>query len=408
MDVCKRSRWQCIVKLLFNLQSMAGARSGIGIYTHHLIAALLDNPEVYDLSGFIGRSVLQGDALRRVLLEGGVVPPIATQSVSNARLKESIKWLARSIPGAYPIRSAVRDWQGARILKPFASTDFIYHEPNYIPVSYSGKMVVTVHDLSHIRFPEFHPAERVAFMNRRLKTAVDRADFIVADSAFVKDEILDVFPVSGEKIIVTHLGVDEAFHPRSEIETLDTLHQFNLSYRSFVLSVGTLEPRKNLERFLNAYGALPEGVRRDYPLVLAGGGGWKDSDLKRQIQQMERRGEVIRTGYLPRSQLLDLYASAAVFAYPSIYEGFGLPVLEGFASGTPVLTSNVTSMPEVSRGAGLEVNPLSVDEIRHGLFSLLDDSSLRSRHAQLGLERVQAFTWAKCAEQTMAVYKQLG
>ena len=408
MDVCERSCGQCIVKLLFNLQSMVGARSGIGIYTHQLMDALLGKPELTDLAGFIGQSVLQGDSLRRFLLQGDAVPLIATQSTNNVRLKESIKRIARAIPGAYPIRAAVRDWQGARILKPFGWSDFIYHEPNYVPVSYPGNMVITVHDLSHIRFPEFHPSERVAFMNGRLQSAINRADFIVTDSAFVKNEILDIFPVSEGKVMVTHLGVDEAFHPRSEIETRDTLRQFNLSYRGFVLSVGTLEPRKNLERLLSAYAALPEDIRRDYPLVLAGGGGWNDSDLQRQIQQMERQGQVIRTGYLPRAQILDLYASAAVFAYPSIYEGFGLPVLEGFASGTPVLTSNVTSMPEVSEGAALEVNPLSVDEIRHGLFSLLDDSALRSRHMQLGLERVQAFTWAKCAEQTMAVYKQLG
>jgi len=408
MDVCKRLVGHYLVKLLFNLQSLAGARSGIGVYTQYLMDALLCNPEATDLYGFIGKRILRDDSLRRFLLQENAIPLIVTGSTNNVRLKESIKRIARAIPGAYPIRSAFRDWHGARALKPFACSGFIYHEPNYIPVSYPGKMVITVHDLSHIRFPDFHPSERVAFMNRHLKSAIDRADFIVTDSAFVKDEILDVFPVSGEKIVVTHLGADEAFHPRSEMETLDTLRQFNLSYRGFVLSVGTLEPRKNLERLLSAYSALPEGVRRDFPLVLAGGGGWKDAELQRQIQLMERRGEVIRTGYLPRAQILDLYASAAVFAYPSIYEGFGLPVLEGFSSGTPVLTSNVTSMPEVSGGAALEVNPLSVDEISHGLFSLLDDSALRSRYMQLGLERAREFTWAKCAEQTMAVYKQLG
>lgn len=395
------------MKLLFNLQSLVGAQTGIGFYTQHLIDALMASPDITDLSGFLGRHIMRDEQLLSWLAADSAALFAKTGAARDERVKAHIKRVVRAIPGTYPLRHAFREWQGLRASKQYGRSGFIYHEPNYIPVSYPGKMVITVHDLSHIRFPEFHPSERVTFMNRRLKSAVERADFIVTDSAFVKDEILDVFPVSGEKIVVTHLGVYEAFHSRSEIETQDTLRQFNLSYRGFVLSVGTLEPRKNLERLLTAYSALPEGIRRDYPLVLAGGGGWKDSDLQRQIQQMERRGEVTRTGYLPRSQLLDLYASAAVFAYPSIYEGFGLPVLEGFASGTPVLTSNVTSMPEVSGGAALEVNPLSMDEIRHGLFSLLDDSALRSRHTQLGLERVREFTWAKCAEQTMAVYKQL-
>ncbi len=396
------------MKLLFNLQSLVGARTGIGFYTQHLVNALVEHPDITDMAGFLGRHVMQDEPLLTWLSGECAIPLAAAASGKVEPVKTYLKKIVRAIPGAYPLRHAFREWQGAQALKTYGRSGFIYHEPNYIPFSYPGKMVITVHDLSHIRFPEFHPSERVAFMNKRLKSAVDRADFIVTDSAFVKDEILDVFPVPGEKIVVTHLGADEAFHPRTEIETLDTLRQFNLSYRGFVLSVGTLEPRKNLERLLSAYSALPQGVRREYPLVLAGGGGWKDSDLQRQIQHMERCGEVIRTGYLPRAQLLDLYASAAVFAYPSIYEGFGLPVLEGFASGTPVLTSNVTSMPEVSGGAALEVNPLSVDEIRHGLFNLLDDSALRYRHTQLGLERVREFTWAKCAEQTMAVYKQLG
>lgn len=398
------------MKILLNLYPLARAGAGISVYTHRLLMELVHSRDLDEVAGFLGTTVLSGNELRLWLsgLDNQKEKRVKEGMKSSPLMIEVLRRAARSIPGMYEFRYQLRNITSQFALNKFAQAGFIYHEPNYIPTRYSGKQVIAVHDLSHIRYPDFHPAERVAFLNRHLKRAIDLADFVLTDSVFVRNEILDVFPVSGEKIVVTHLGVDEAFHPRSEIETQDTMRQFNLSYRGFVLSVGTLEPRKNLERLLNAYGALPEGVRRNYPLVLAGGGGWKDSDLQRQIQQMERRGEVIRTGYLPQSQLLDLYASAAVFAYSSIYEGFGLPVLEGFASGTPVLTSNVTSMPEVSEGAALEVNPLSVDEIRHGLFSLLDDSALRYRHTQLGLERVREFTWAKCAEQTMAVYKQLG
>lgn len=400
------------MNLLFNLQSLAGARTGIGFYTQHLINALAEHPDTTEIAGFIGQHVLKDESLLSWI--SGEPDALANWSMNDGLgsrfpvAKAVVKKFVRAIPGSYPLRHKYRMWQGSQALKQCGKSGFIYHEPNYIPIDFIGKQVITVHDLSHVRYPEFHPSERVAFMNRYLKLAVERADFIVTDSAFVKDEILEVFPILSERVVVTHLGADKAFHPRSDTETADTLQQFNLSYRGFVLSVGTLEPRKNLERLLSAYSLLPEKIRREYPLVLVGGGGWKDSDLRHQIQQMELRGEVIRTGYLPRDQILDLYASAAVFAYPSIYEGFGLPVLEGFASGTPVLTSNVTSMPEVSGGAALEVDPLSVDEIHNGLFSLLDDAELRYRHMQLGLERSREFSWAKCAEQTMAVYKQLG
>lgn len=393
------------MKVLFNVQSLLPPRTGIGLYTQHLIEALAAGGEVEALAGFLGGHIYRGDALDAFVKaehSGGGEP-----SKSPRGRLSALKAVVRGIPGAYAARQALREWQDGRRIAELAQGGFVYHEPNYIPVRYAGPLVITAHDLSHVRYPQFHPAERVAFLSKHLRAALERADQVVTDSHFVAGEIAEVYRIPQSKITVTHLGAGAEFRERSAEEVAQTLARFGLRYRGFVLSVATLEPRKNVERLVAAYCALPEDMRLAFPLVLVGGGGWRDSDLRARIQELEAKGEAMRTGYLPRAQVVDLYSAAAVFAYPSLYEGFGLPVLEGFASGTPVLTSNVTSMPEVSGGAAVEVDPLSVDAIADGLGRLLANADLAGRHAELGLSRAKAFSWRACAEQTLAVYRKM-
>lgn len=400
------------MKVLFHTQSLLPPRTGIGFYTQHLIQEMLHHREVEELAGFLGGKIFTGLALESHLQldPGGSSATETRLSVPGLdfRLgKAEIKKFVRSIPGAYAMRQALREWQDGRSLSILARERYVYHEPNYIPLQYSGPLVITVHDLSHIRHPDYHPPERVAFLAENLARSLQRADRILADSHFVASEIEDVFATPREKIAVTHLGADETFRPREEPEVASTLAIFGLRYRAFILSVATLEPRKNLTRLIKGYTALPDQLRREYPLVLVGEAGWKNTELRASVRELEARGEIIRTGYLPRAQILDLYSSAAIFAYPSLYEGFGLPVLEAFSSNTPVLTSNISSLPEVSSGAALEVDPYSMDAIAHGLYTLLESESVREHHASLGLARSKTFSWANCAEQTLAVYRQL-
>ncbi len=400
------------MKILFNTQSLLPPRTGIGLYTQHLLEEMLRQPELEAVAGFLGGRIFRDSSLSLQLQQGQTGSArsgeIASQSARRQDLgKTEIKKFLRGIPGAYALRQALREWRDGRGIAKMARESFIYHEPNYIPVRYAGPMVITVHDLSHLRYPQFHPPERVAWLNAHLRSAIGRADKIAVVSEFTRREIIDAFSVSEHKVCVTYNGATSDFHPRHQEQTRPTLQYFGLRYNGFVLSVATLEPRKNLERLVEAYAALPDALRRDYPLVLVGGSGWKNAALVSRVRELEARGEAIRTGYLPRAQVLDLYAAAALFAYPSLYEGFGLPVLEAFASGVPVLTSNVSSLPEVSGGAALEVDPYSVDAIAEGMRALLDDAAMREHHAILGLERAKAFSWARCAEQTLAVYRQL-
>ncbi|ANJ67605.1 hypothetical protein A9404_09600 [Halothiobacillus diazotrophicus] len=385
------------MKLLFHLDR-SSARTGIGFYTQHLVESLRAHPDVTSLVGFSGGEIFQGDAVSWVFDE---------PSSQTAGLGQRLAPWLRRIPGAYDLRQRRRNWAAARILPAYAKTGYIYHEPNFIPVRYPGKQVITVHDLSHVHQPAFHPPARVAYLNARLGPAMSRADVILTDSHFVAEEIQSVYGVPEERVYVAHLGVSPDFRPRTADETASTRAGFQLRDRGFVLSVATLEPRKNLIRLIDAYARLPSTLRSAYPLVLVGGVGWQNADLLTRVQAMESAGELIRTGYLPQAQVLDLYASAAIFAYPSLYEGFGLPVLEAFASGTPVLTSNVASLPEVSGGAAIEVDPHSIQDIADGLHRLLEDSALRVRIVQQGLDRAQLFSWTRCAEQTLDAYRIL-
>lgn len=268
--------------------------------------------------------------------------------------------------------------------------------------------MITVHDLSHIRYPEAHPPSRVAYLNRHLPRAAKQAAAIMAVSDSTKRELLELgLETDPSRIHVTHLGHESGFRQRSEEATRACRLRFGLGWRGFVLSVATLEPRKNFEGLLRAYQALPPELAREYPLVLAGGGGWKGAGLKRLIAAVKPPHRVIVTGYLARPEVQALMASAAVFAYPSLYEGFGLPVLEAMASGTPVLTSDNTSLGEIASGAALTVPPHEIEAIEQGLASLLRDGSKRDKLRALGLQRAGEFSWRRCAEQTLGVYRMV-
>lgn len=393
------------MKVLFNILSLLPRRTGIGLYTQHIIEALAATSELDSLAGFLGGRIYRGDALLTFVREdrSAHTPSALSTRGRLAPLKVAI----RGLPGAYAARQALREWQGGRRIGALAREGFIYHEPNYIPVKYAGPLVISAYDLSQVRHPEFHPPERAAFLNKHLGPALQRADQIITISEFSAQEIMDVYQTPRERLTITYLGADEIFHPRDSLTVAKTLQGLGLRHREFVLFVATLEPRKNIIRLIDAYSSLPDFLRKDFPLVLTGAAGWQDSDILRRIRAAEQKSEVIRTGYLPRTQLADLFSSAAVFAYPSLYEGFGLPVLEGFASGTPVLTSNISSMPEISAGAAVEVDPYSVEAIADGLRRLLEDRDLAERHRQAGLVRSKDFSWKSCAEKTLEVYRKV-
>ncbi|WP_161788476.1 glycosyltransferase family 4 protein [Desulfonatronum thiodismutans] len=280
----------------------------------------------------------------------------------------------------------------------------ILHGPNYLLLPYDGPSVVTIHDLSFIHYPEYHPRERLALLDRELPRTLRQADHVLTDSEFVRREIIRILGVAEDRISVTPLGVDPVFQPMSLERTWPVLKELDLEHGRYLLCVATREPRKNLTRLLTAFSGLPAGLKSAFPLVLAGSGGWLTEDLELRIQPLESSGLVRRLGYVPEPNLPALVAGAGGLAMPSFYEGFGLPVLEAMACGVPVLTADRASLPEVAGDAALLVDPEDEQAIREGLEQLLTDDRFRRTAKERGLKQAARFTWAECVDQTVRAY----
>ncbi|QTP58895.1 glycosyltransferase family 4 protein [Billgrantia antri] len=394
------------MKLTIGLDALTPPLTGIGYYTLNLLEAFRDYPDI-ELSGISYRGLWSREQIEQSLTQASQPPPVQARQGSSAARWHRLRVAARDVPAAY---HAAKWWRGRKCGQLLANLDSrtIYHESNFVGYPFRGKTVITVHDLSHSRFPEAHPPSRVAYLNRHLPKAVQQASAIIAVSESTKRELLELgLETDPSRIHVTHLGCEAGFHPRDEPSTQPYLQRLGLRWRGFVLAVATLEPRKNFEGLLRAYQALPPELAREYPLVLAGGGGWKGAGLKRLIAEVKPPHRVIVTGYLQRPEVQALMASAAVFAYPSLYEGFGLPVLEAMASGTPVLTSDNTSLGEIASGAAMTVPPHEIEAIEQGLTLLLRDDSRRDKLRALGLQRAGEFSWQRCAAQTLEVYRMV-
>lgn len=280
----------------------------------------------------------------------------------------------------------------------------LYHEQNYVPLSYDVPVVVTVHDLSWMHYPDAHPVDRVQWLERGVPEAMERAAAILVDSEFVRREVLTTFGVDTERVHTALLGVPEDFVPRSRSATAASLGPLGLTHGSYILTVGTIEPRKNLRHMLEAYALLPEALRERFPLAIAGARGWQSRDMVARLRRVTDE-QVRFLGHVERSVLRDLYAGAALFAFPSLYEGFGLPPLEAMASGVPVVVSDRASLPEVVADAGVQVDPIDVEHIAGAVQALLEDEPRRRDLALRGLERARRFTWESCAEKTLRVYR---
>jgi alpha-1,3-rhamnosyl/mannosyltransferase len=282
----------------------------------------------------------------------------------------------------------------------------IYHEPNFLAFDFDGPIVLTVHDLSWIRHPETHPKERVVSMNRYFEDSLTRANNIITDSAFVRDELVSVFGVDAQKITPVHLGVSSDFCPHESKDTFATLSHLNLVHDKYFLAVGTIEPRKNLQVALNAFRRLPKRLRKQFPLVIVGMKGWHTGEFERLVAPLVSSGEVRLLGYLSQADLIKVVAGALTLIYPSVYEGFGLPPLEAMACGVPVITSNVSSIPEVVGNGGVILDPFDVDGFSDAMHSMVESTTHRNHLGQVALAQSQHFNWDKTAHGTIAVYHQ--
>ncbi|MFV9681717.1 glycosyltransferase family 4 protein [Pseudomonas sp. NY15367] len=384
------------MKLLLNTESLKPPITGIGTYTLNLLQAFLRDDDV-DVECFSG-SRFQAP---QQALQAAIAPaPISTNHSGGA-----VGRLLRNSMLAYRAREALRN--ALLQLNAGRLGGHIYHEPNFILKHHRGPCVATIHDLSFIRYPQHHPAKRVAWLSSQLPATLLRADALVTDSEYVRRELLEHYRVAPEKVQTIHLGADERYQPRTADSTRDVLQRYGLVHGRYLLFVGTLEPRKGVDTLLDAWQALPVEVQREYPLVLAGASGWKNLDLCRQIERLVANNGLRHLNFVPAAELPQLYAGAALFAYPSRYEGFGLPVLEAMQSGVPVICTADTSMTEITGDSALLISAGDRDGLRELLLQVLSDDALRQNLAREGLQRAKAFSWQRCAEQTLNIYRAL-
>jgi glycosyltransferase involved in cell wall biosynthesis len=281
----------------------------------------------------------------------------------------------------------------------------LHHATNFVLRRFDVPSVATIHDVSVLRYPNFHPAERVKFMEQRFARTMAVAHSILTPSQFVRHEVIETFGLHPGRVVATPLGVSGDFRPRAESEMLQRLARYGLRPDGYVLVVGTREPRKNIRLVMSAYSQLHPSLQRMFPLVHAGPSGWLSQDVEAAGLNLERAGRFRQLGYVPQEDLPYLYAGACVFVFPSYYEGFGLPVLEAMAAGVPVIASNTSALPEVVGSAGILIDPGDPNVLADELSRVLSDPTLRSVMRQSGLKQAQRFTWENCAKLTLDVYR---
>jgi alpha-1,3-rhamnosyl/mannosyltransferase len=381
------------MRVILNVDAITAPLTGIGRYALELARGLAAHREI--------------DALRLYSAYRWVEHPDHALSANRtiAAVRRHVPFKSAALEAYTQMRSALFRLRTRRL------RGWLLHTPNYVLMPFDGPALTTVHDLSWIGYPQTHPPERVRFLQRHLPRTLEQAALVLTDSQFIADEIVTRLHVPRAKLRVIPLGVDARYRPRARADVLPTLARHGLAERPYLLAVATQEPRKNLARLAQAYAALPAPLRAQYPLVIAGGRGWRNADLERTLATLESSGDVRRLGYVDEADLPLLYAGAHAFAFASLYEGFGLPVLEAMASGVPALTSNVSSLPEIVRDAqgeiALTADPLDEGALRACLERVLTDHAWREDAARRGIAHAQAFTWARCVDSTIAAYREV-
>lgn len=376
------------MKVILSIDPVKHPLTGIGRYTYELARELSRMPGLGSVRFFSGAGFRDSVSL-----------PVHASSRSGGLRR----WVLKSRLAVGLFRAAAPRLK-ARVLAGFE--DHVFHGPNFYLPPFGGRSVVTMHDLSPYEWAHCHPPERVRYMRAEIEQALRRADLVITDSEFTRREVAGFFGWPLERVCAVSLACNEDFRPRSAAEVAPVLASYALDVQGYCLFAGTLEPRKNVGALLDAYGMLPVAMRRRWPLVLVGYRGWRSDALHARIAVAEREGWVRYPGFVPIEHLPALFAGARLFAFPSLYEGFGLPLLEAMASGVPVVCSDSSSLPEVAGGAAAMCAPADVDALARLLERGLDDDAWRIAAIGKGLSRARRFSWQRCAQETVAVYRQ--
>jgi glycosyltransferase involved in cell wall biosynthesis len=369
----------------------AGVRQGAGIgrYTRNLVRSVAELDQETEYRLLVAGGWGEGDGL------GAWPENFQVRSIPVSDRWLNIIWQRMRLPIPVQLVTGALD---------------LFHSPDFVlPPTGQTRSIVTVHDLSFMRRPEcFVPGFR-EYLEGAVRWAVGRAAHILADSESTRQDLLELLVVPPERVTVVYPGVDAHFQPVEDPEARDAARRkYNLP-EQFVLGVGTIQPRKNFSALVEAFAGLiaregSEGSVSDLHLVLAGENGWMWEETYEAVERTGVGNRAHFVGYVHDADLPAIYSLASVFAFPTLYEGFGLPALEAMACGTPVVSADNSSLPEVVGDAGLLVEASDVAELKASLWRLLSDDVLRRSLVAAGLERATSFTWGRAAAQVLDLY----
>jgi alpha-1,3-rhamnosyl/mannosyltransferase len=377
------------VKVILSVEPVRFPLTGIGRYAYELAKGMQASGQVDELKLFSGTRFLPG------------LPEPANTSGGTHGLKQLVQKNGLAME-AYRLLMPMLRKQSLK-----GHGDFIYHGPNFFLPPFPGRKVATFHDLSPFKWAECFDPVKVRYLQREFRKTLDTADALITDSEYTRRELAEFAGWPLEKIHAVPLAAGPEFRPRTEDEVRPVLERHDLNYQGYSLFVGTIEPRKNIIRLLDAYELLPKAIRQKWPLILTGYRGWKSDDIHARIKDAERQGWAKYLGFLPSEELPLLYSGARLFVFPSLYEGFGLPVLEAMQSGVPVVCSDRASLPEVAGDAALLKDPDDPEGLAEAFLRVLNSDEQRNRLILKASEQTRRFTWQRCATETVGVYQQL-
>ena len=393
------------MRLVMGGESLEGPLTGIGQYTYHLAQEIISRGDIPDFKFLVhGRLKEVEKLLRTGQMEAGEVAPhtalLSTRFLNKLRTQAAQNKIA---VGLYDRIMPLREHYS---LNRYSQHD-VFHSPNYVLPHFPGKRVVSILDLSTLHFPEQHPEARVHFVNSHISRAIKHADHIITISENVRQEIIERFKYDEDRITTTYLGASDKFRPLDKAEFDQKLEKMPLEFNQYFLFASTIEPRKNLDRLLDAYAAYKvDNKDAAMPLAVVGHSGWNSEKTHKRLEALKNDGSVYYFGYFEQALLPALFAGARALVYPSLYEGFGLPVLEAMQSGTAVITSKNTTMEEVGGAAVKVIDPFSTEEIADALTLLSLREQLVDTLATRGIARATQFSWETCANQTISIYSR--
>ena len=389
------------LSVLIGAESLASRRSGVGRMTLEIAraaraATAIDQLTLLLAEGLAGPEVLDG-----------LDDPIASaQTVQPVPIPWKVA-LGR-VPGVQTLRRIKHGGLNRRLkeLSQGCGGRLVYHEPNMIARPIALPTVVTINDLSWHYEPSWHPAERLHWIDRNLQATLRQASRFVAISQFTRDAVVRDLGIAADRIDVVPLAPAQEFQPVSAADGAGALARYGLVDQGYVFSISTIEPRKNFDRLLAAHLRLPPVLRRRAPLVIAGGKGWGSVLARPEADAAIRDGTVRLLGHVSDADLVALCSRAAAFAYVSLYEGFGLPVVEAMAAASPVLASSTTAVGELAAGAALLVDPEDEGAITEGLRTLIEDTALAERLRGEGLARAAEYSWKRTIDTLITSWRR--